>query len=174
MAKINIQPVPKYKPRRYSLDAYRNVRNERMERALAQTPNSFTLGLRLVLEREGCLKPQHSSMKTSVFQYSMEHMRWENVDAVQWNCTVDCSVIALDAHHVGLDQTVVRQLMDVTLAPGATITFDVGNIHLGDDVTSLLSIPHEDYVISEEMDPIDWQQELTKSLTKKARRRRKS
>jgi hypothetical protein len=175
MPKFNIQAVPNYSPakRRVRDYGYRNVKLERAQRALAQTPGMFTLGMRLILEFPGG-KMLHSSTKEALFQYSNERMRWENQNSIAWQCTVDCQVIGLDAHHIGLDQTVVRQLMDLTLVPGTTIAFEVGQIHLGDDVTGLLKIPHEDFVIEEEMEPIDWQQELAKSLKpKRFTRRRK-
>lgn len=177
MPKFNIQAVPNYtpakKPRRIDY-GYRNVRADRAQRALSQTPDSFTLGLRLVLEMPDG-KMLHSTMKNALFQYSVERMRWENLDAVSWSCTVHCQVIALDLDHVGLEKTVVRQLLDVTLVPNTSVSFDVGNIHFDDDVTGMLNIPHEDFVINEDLDPIDWQQELVKSLAKKPRfaRRRK-
>lgn len=170
MAKINIRAVKKT-GRDYG---YRNVRVDRANRALSRTPDSFTLGLRLILEMPDG-KMLHSTIKHILFQYSVERMRWENLDPVSWDCTVNCRVIAVDLDHVGLEKTVVRQLLDVTLVPGTSISFDVGNIHFDDDVTSMLKIPHEDFVINEDLEPIDWQQELAKSLAKKPRfaRRRK-
>lgn len=176
MPKINLQAVPKFKPRVRSAAEYgaRNVRQDRALRNLEHTPQAFTLHAHLQLELpNGVLK--HTTQQSAVFRYSFERMRWENEDLLEWHATIDCHAVALDLYHEALMRPIVRQLMDVQLEPGMTISFQVGNIHVTEDVIASPDyghylIPPEDFVIHEEPDAIDWQKQLVKAVTPKKRR----
>lgn len=175
MPKINLAAVPKYSPRpRVTSREYgaRNVRQSRAQRAMECAPDAFTLYGRLQLEMaDGSLR--QSSQKQSVFSYSFDRMRWENEDALQWNCTINCEVVALDLYHpILLGKPVLRQLTSLNLEPGMTITFEPGNVHISEEVFRYdLRIPPEDYVIDEEPEAIDWQKQLVKELGKPKKKR---
>lgn len=162
MAKINFVSVPKYKPR--VRDYGQNVRLSRAQRALESAPEAFTLELRLVLEKiDGSLV--NSSSRTSRFVYSIEKMRWENESSCVWDCTIPCTIVALDLVHPALGTTLLRQLIDITAGPGMTITFQQWEVHFAIDAMSGdFHIPNEDYVIEEVPDAIDWQKQLEKAL----------
>jgi len=175
MPKVNLQAVSAFKPKRardYRIPAVERIRAERY--GSLSLPVEFTLDVGLVVDHNQTIR--QCSRHATTFAYSVERMRWENLQPISWTSTLDCEAIALSYWHPSYShKELMRVLLEgAVLSPGATLTIPEGSLYL-DSLTDFgLTFPAEDYVIHEVPDPIDWQEELVKAMNKKPRRRKKS
>jgi len=174
MAKFNIQQVSAFKPKNDTNYMRRSVQRIRMERfGQLDMPTEFGLDVSLIIDWRA--QTCHCSRKSTKFVYSIERMRWENTDSVQWTSTVTCEAIAVGLFHPAYeDKELLRILLDpLNLQPGETLTIPPGQLVLDSQAGFAVTFPPEDYVIQEEPDAIDWQEQFVTALKYKPRKRKK-